>query len=538
MAAATEGHRNGVRRVQRQLVLEEIEPRIAPAGGVVTAVVGGTLVITGDDSANDIVIDHVGPGLHDIRISSGADATTIDGQASVTVQNVTKDVKILLAGGDDKVSVAGIDVARNLVVDDRAGNNQFSMDPASVIRGSLTVKNGDGNELVAIAGTVTGNVTITEGRGDTIVGVAGAVGGGVSVREGDGAHMFAASNLTVGGNLAISHGNGSTSVQIQGTQIHGGVKVTAKTGADEFILDSSTVGRSVALSNGVGGSAATIEGSTVKGSLAAKNSDGDDVYDILNSSLLSVTLRNGAGGSHLLMDRVTIAKSVGVVNGDGYDDVAVNNSTIKGSMSVNHGSGDSATILVSASIGMGDSGKGGAGSLMVKGGDGQDGVLGLRMNVGRNMSLSLGNGDNAAQLEYVQVVGNASVKGGGGTDQVYTDRVYMNRAFSINTGSGNDGVRLDDANVQGVDTAAGVVFADGEPTLAGSVFNGAVRINLGAGDDALAVGTSAGTGNPLVFRGSVTVNGGSGNDAAHCSAANYNVYYHKNPTLPGVETKD
>ena len=73
MAAQTQKNRGEKTHLRG---LEQLEERIAPAGGITAVVRGGNLMITGDDFDNDIVIEGTGfAGA--MRISSGPDATLI-----------------------------------------------------------------------------------------------------------------------------------------------------------------------------------------------------------------------------------------------------------------------------------------------------------------------------------------------------------------------------------------------------------------------------------------------------------------------------
>src|SRR5262245_48818994 len=98
----------------RSLRVEGLETRDLMAGDVTAEVVGGSLIIKGDAQANDIVITEPTPGS--FQIATGATSTTtINGGAGpVTLNNVTKDVKINLKNGADRVTVTG-DIPRDLI---------------------------------------------------------------------------------------------------------------------------------------------------------------------------------------------------------------------------------------------------------------------------------------------------------------------------------------------------------------------------------------------------------------------------------------
>lgn len=122
----------------RRIGLEELEARIAPAGGVVVTQAGGSLTITGDADDNEIEITQVGVG--EFQIASGTSATTINGGAGpVVFQGVTKDLKFAMGEGDDSVTLTDLNIAGNLTFDGGNGANTLTTENLAVTK-AVTVK--------------------------------------------------------------------------------------------------------------------------------------------------------------------------------------------------------------------------------------------------------------------------------------------------------------------------------------------------------------------------------------------------------------
>ena len=82
--------------------LEALETRLTPAGNVTAVLAGGTLTLTGDAQDNAIAVTQSAPSS--FTISSDDGTTTINGGAdAVTITGVTRDLRVLLDGGNDRL---------------------------------------------------------------------------------------------------------------------------------------------------------------------------------------------------------------------------------------------------------------------------------------------------------------------------------------------------------------------------------------------------------------------------------------------------
>src|SRR5829696_1908038 len=92
----------------RRLAVETLENRSLLAGNLTVWVVDGSLVITGDDEANGLVIEQAGANAFRLRTNSlGGENTLINGSADTdqTFSGVINDINIALKGGPDQVDV-------------------------------------------------------------------------------------------------------------------------------------------------------------------------------------------------------------------------------------------------------------------------------------------------------------------------------------------------------------------------------------------------------------------------------------------------
>lgn len=128
--------------------IERLEGRTLLSGNVTALMVDGNLAIEGDNVANDIIVDQVGLTTGQVRITSGANATAINGQANpVILEGLTGDVFASLHLGPDRLALHDL-----------------------VIPGNLTVQTGLGADAVTLfTVTVDGNTSIRTGvRADSI----------------------------------------------------------------------------------------------------------------------------------------------------------------------------------------------------------------------------------------------------------------------------------------------------------------------------------------------------------------------------------
>jgi hypothetical protein len=198
----------------RPLTVESLEPRALPDGNVSASVVGGSLILRGDHLDNGVVLDQRGLGAGEVRVISDA-TTTVNGEggAAVVFSGVTRDVRVRLLAGDDRLDVVGVAVPRDLDIGAGAGDDVVSLTGVTVRR-DLTVVARDGGDVVAVvAAAVHGLTRVDTGDGgDTALLSRSTFRGGASLRTGAGDDLLFLGGSAFRGRLSVETGPGDDRV--------------------------------------------------------------------------------------------------------------------------------------------------------------------------------------------------------------------------------------------------------------------------------------------------------------------------------------
>ncbi len=139
-----------------------------PAGNVLVSVHDGNLVVRGDDLANGVRIAR-GTVAGQIIVTgedAGGTPTTVNGQASVTVNGVRDDFRIRLRGGDDVLTLDAVFVPRELRVNTGTGNDRVFL-TNTFVSDEVEIKTERGDDTVEISGGTFGDeVKLKLGRGN------------------------------------------------------------------------------------------------------------------------------------------------------------------------------------------------------------------------------------------------------------------------------------------------------------------------------------------------------------------------------------
>ncbi|MFN0017563.1 MAG: tandem-95 repeat protein [Pirellulaceae bacterium] len=201
---------------RRILGLEHLERREVLAGNVTAALQGGNLFINGDNLGNDITVSR--NGFNNIIVRGNG--TTVNGQASVTLNNFNRSIIADLNGGDDVISF------------ERSVDNLFT------IWGGLTVRTAGGNDRVNFTDTaVQGLLFIDTGSGnDQVNATAGVRGRG----------------LQANGVASILTGAGNDVVSFDRSQFVKTTSILLETGNDNLFVSNSTSFKTTILNGGLG----------------------------------------------------------------------------------------------------------------------------------------------------------------------------------------------------------------------------------------------------------------------------------------------
>jgi len=219
------------RRLRSRLEIECLEQRCVPAGNLSVVLNGGTLVIRGDDLSNGVeVTQGAEAGQFVVTGLNVGGATTVNGQAAVTVAGVTGDVIIDLRGGDDQVVVGdGVAVPRDLRVRTGLGNDTVTLADVTVGE-DLTVETGLGNDTVSVADVM--------------------VGGDSRVETGGGNDTVQITDSLFSRELRVILGDGDDALSLGDSMVGGDFRVEGGAGVDEFTdLGGNVFGEDVEIRN-------------------------------------------------------------------------------------------------------------------------------------------------------------------------------------------------------------------------------------------------------------------------------------------------
>jgi hypothetical protein len=423
--------------------LERLEGRDVPGNLTVTyAAASRTLTVGGDAGNNDLAV-HQQPDSSFI-LSSATDSINNNNGPYFppgTVRNIT----VRMLGGDDHVTLDSQDQG---------------LDGPFLLAGNLSVNGGDGaNTLTATALSmlfVGGNLTVTNGTNAA------------------GADTTVLADVNVRGSVTVANGNGDSDTRIERESagfslVSGNLTVTNGTGKDTVVLKDTNVGGNFTVKNGragAGGVAGHVQTfnvlnttrSYIRGNVSVTDVDGNE--DAVTSGLFDVeVLGNLTWG---------LGTGTAAVGFDGF--TTAQPTIVRGNLTVT-GSG---TTTVQAGKTFNSAG----------------------LVVGRNLTVSLGAGNDSLTLFKAQVGGASQFNLGAGTNAVKIDDTLFAGTLTLTAGAGNDTVNL-----------------DATPGTAGATtFERAVTMSLGAGDDTLNRAGSTDANQALIVLGSFVVHHGTGSN--------------------------
>ncbi len=555
--------------------LESLESRLAPAGIVTLTLVNGALTVTGDASANDFQITENGNqwtiesqagGTTQFKIGNGPLQSAITFAAPLSM-------KANLGSGDDSMLLNDLFLPGALTVDMLDGND--TVDFTSTDFGGLaTVRMGVGNDYFTAGGSLLFNkgLSVDMGTGSntfeinaTTLQVNGnltALAGG-SVVDTQNFYLAASTGVVTGAALLRTTTGSATNFEVgllaaDDLWVKGALTLQALAGNDNVILAGNIeVGTTLGINLGNGNNAVSSPdmAALLLRTFSYTGGTGDDTV-VLNGTVVD-TLGNlgftggqnlmigerhaptgGAGTNKLDLNPATSLRVGGALTylgGIGKDTLWVDGptATVVGAISMAASSGTNAFSLMAVTGNVGavsfsaaagvdtvDVGEyNGASSLItvrggvtVNTGAGEADVMVRDADIYGNLNVTTNSylgGVDTVQILDSDVRGTTFINlvGAAWSDVVVRDGIF-DRAVTINTGAGDDYVLLD------TDTAVSSIY---------SWFGGPVRVNLGAGNDVFGAGASpqvATVGND--FNSYVDVNGGTGDDKAYFIHPGYN----------------
>jgi len=173
----------------RRLALEKLQARELLAGDVTAAVTNGFLVVRGDDAANELTIERISGDK--VRVT-GATGTTINGLTQPAILRVRKGYDIATGGGDDKLTVIGLNAVGRYEIRMDLGAGNDILVASNLLAQRIHAGGGDGND----------SITVRNSRSRRGSGVGGGAGDDTMVLE----------NLRFGNGSCIDGGTGKNTV--------------------------------------------------------------------------------------------------------------------------------------------------------------------------------------------------------------------------------------------------------------------------------------------------------------------------------------
>lgn len=152
--------------------IEGLEDRTAPAGDVAVAVIGGSLIVIGDNQGNAIKISQTRGGV--IDVSSADNVTTVNGNIVQSFVGFKGHVNAVMGGGDDSLILQGLRVGGVLQVDMGDGNDMLTIHTTFVQKDQV-LSTGAGDDALQLGmSAVKMNSYINVGVGNNTVNLLGA----------------------------------------------------------------------------------------------------------------------------------------------------------------------------------------------------------------------------------------------------------------------------------------------------------------------------------------------------------------------------
>lgn len=257
-----------------------LEPRDLLAGNVQAFIANDLLWIVGDNQSNQVVFGRSG---EEVRVM-GQHGTTVNGGSHFTLQTgsrqVTRDVFIMLQGGDDSINVQdGLRLTGSLTIFAGQGSDRVSLEDVHVFN-NLSIVTGDGNNYVAMQDVRVGSRLWLEG--------------------GSGADTFYLNRLDVRGGTHLKSGDGADSLEIIDSLFAHFVSMEMNGGDDTAIVEGSQFSGGWHTSLGSGRDVLVLRGENqVTGEAAVGGQRGNDVVHVAAGGTVPtrLTLRGGPGNN-------------------------------------------------------------------------------------------------------------------------------------------------------------------------------------------------------------------------------------------------
>lgn len=229
----------------------------AYANNVGATVEGALLVVAGDNVANQVTIARSATG--DVTVS-GQNGTLINGRASVRFARLQLNAtEIRMGGGNDVVTLRGLQIANDLYVDLGEGADRLTAPAASpvIVGGNVAIEGGAGNDTVRTESMMVGLDYYVDGGLGVLnaTAIQTVVGFNVTVIGDEANDLVALTSVAAGGDVLIETKGGSdrvTLTTVSALLLGVNTDANAIAGADRVSLDGIVTVEDVGIFTGPG----------------------------------------------------------------------------------------------------------------------------------------------------------------------------------------------------------------------------------------------------------------------------------------------
>lgn len=450
--------------------------------------------------------------------------------------------RLLLAGdvtvsvSDGILSIFGDEQDNSIIIEQLAGSTDI------VIRSGDDTTTINGQTLPVTVDDVTSHIGVSLlGGNDTLEINDVIVNGRLSTNLGTGDNAVTIDTVSVSSTLRIRHSTGDDTTTLTGVNVDGTAIIYSNSGENVTTVTDGNM-RSLAILAGSGTDTVTITGIGTTGGVSINNASGDSTTQITGSLIQgNLTIRARVGTDAVVITDTDVRGRVVVDLGTGQTNITISASALGNAINGNgngNGNGDD--------NGNGDNGNGNGEvrDVIFRNNDGVSTVIMDDVAVGRNLSMTLGNGTGSTiNLQNGTIVGrDLNLRTRAGDDTIAIQDVRVERRTSIDSGSGNDRICIDnstlDASVM-IRTRSGDdvlnIARNGDAIGTPVTFNSNLNVMMEDGDDIMAVGSTAGIGNTTDFERRFTADGGQGTNTLFLPDG-INTFNFTQPTIRRFQT--
>ncbi|MGI8979384.1 MAG: beta strand repeat-containing protein [Pirellulaceae bacterium] len=440
----------------RPLFVEGLETRAMLAGNVTASVRAGTLFVTGDNLANDVVIQQTGPNRFTVVGVAGS-ATKVNNKAEgvVFTGNGVRNFEIDLRAGNDTLGISNdlsyLDALSAELAAGPGGPVTASATTATALslRGYANIRGGAGNDALAVNLLAGGAIFVDANAGSDAVVIEGSTAAALLVNTGtanqttDAGDYLRIRNVAARGAITANTFSGDDVVLLTDASastfaVNVGVGATTGTATDfDNLIVARLVSRgSVLLFAGAGDDAVGVN--DVDGIFfLAVGGSGNDTMTFANLDVASASLIGETGDDSITVDDTIDPENPGVPIL--VDDTL--NTEVTGLLHIDTGAGDD-TVNVNGDVTFNPE----LGSLNILTLAGVDTVSASNLSLTGKAVIDLGTGEDSLTAGGIASDGDILLFGGTDNDIVAATGVIA-RFFLAVGGSGNDDMSFGGLNV-------------------------------------------------------------------------------------------